>query len=464
MPPNLITDDQTAKKIVAANQGCKSHDLNQDQLNDLELLLYGNYQPLNGYLCEKDYLSVLENFRLEDGAPWSKLLSLEVNKKLYEEIEIGETVSLLDLEGVLIAFICVSGIFCNEDRYYFGGKVIGIEPPHRSGKEVMRIYQDPDSLAFETMFLCNNLLHKSEIDHLRNHFEETKKKILIQVIFNGSYECHAKLRCIVAALSNLSKKSFQISIIPENHSTDSRGILNQILIAKNWGINALLTNFEQKIPEFGSGVEIIKIPPGSRDDSYEEVINELKHIDPPKFKKGITLFFTGLSGSGKSTIAKRVQSTLLNKSKRRVTLLDGDILRKNLCYGLGFSKEDRLINLRRISYVAKEICNHGGIVICAPIAPYESIRREIRNSIEKNSIFILVHISTSLEECERRDRKGLYAQARKGTIKEFTGVSDPYEIPTNAEIVINTEGRKIDDCCNEVITYLEEMNYLSLDH
>ena len=116
MPTNLITDDQTAKKIVTANQGCKSHDLNQDQLNDLELLLYGNYQPLNGYLCEKDYLSVLENFCLEDGSPWSKLLSLQVNKKLYEEIEIGETVSLLDLEGVLIAYICVSSIFCNEDR------------------------------------------------------------------------------------------------------------------------------------------------------------------------------------------------------------------------------------------------------------------------------------------------------------------------------------------------------------
>ena len=131
MPTNLITDDQTAKKIVAANQGCKSHDLNQDQLNDLELLLYGNYQPLNGYLCEKDYLSVLENFCLEDGSPWSKLLSLQVNKKLYEEIEIGETVSLLDLEGVLIAYICVSSIFCNEDRYYFGGCLLYTSPSPR---------------------------------------------------------------------------------------------------------------------------------------------------------------------------------------------------------------------------------------------------------------------------------------------------------------------------------------------
>ena len=171
MPPNLIADDQTAKKLVAANQGCKAHDLNQDQLNDLELLLYGNYQPLNGYLSEKDYLSVLENFCLEDGSPWSKLLSLQVNKNLFEEIEIGETVSLLDPEGVLIAFIFVSSIFSNEGRYYFGGEVIGIELPYRSGKEAMRLYQHPDSLEFETMFLCNNLLHTSEINHLKNHFK-----------------------------------------------------------------------------------------------------------------------------------------------------------------------------------------------------------------------------------------------------------------------------------------------------
>ena len=129
---------------------------------------------------------------------------------------------------------------------------------------------------------------------------------------------------------------------------------------------------------------------------------------------------------------------------------------------MGFSKEDRLTNLRRISYVAKEICKHGGMVICAPIAPYESIRDENRNSIEQDSIFILVHVSTSLEECEKRDRKGLYAKARNGIIKEFTGISDPYEIPTNAEININTVGRTVNECCDDVLNYLEENNYVKM--
>ena len=131
-----------------------------------------------------------------------------------------------------------------------------------------------------------------------------------------------------------------------------------------------------------------------------------------------------------------------------------------MCYGLGCSKEDRLMNLRRISYVAKEICNHGGIVICAPIAPYESIRTEIRNSIEKNSIFILVHISTSLEECERRDRKGLYAKARKGTIKEFTGVSDPYEIPQNPELILNSEDKNVEYCASLIILKLKSLGLI----
>ena len=228
------------------------------------------------------------------------------------------------------------------------------------------------------------------------------------------------------------------------------------------GHKTFLTNFDQSIPTFDVGVQTIQIPPGNTDDTFESVLSELNYIEATNFKKGITLFFTGLSGSGKSTIAKKLQSLLHDKSRRRVTLLDGDIIRKNLCSGLGFSKEDRLTNLRRISYVAKEICKHGGMVICAPIAPYESIREEIRNSIEQDSIFILVHVSTSLEECEKRDRKGLYAKARNGIIKEFTGISDPYEIPTNAEININTVGRTVNECCDDVLNYLEKNNYVKL--
>ena len=462
MPPSLIADQSTAKQLASDNHDCQSHDLNKNQLNDLELLLHGNYHPLDRYLHEQDYLSVLENFQLQDGSPWSKLLALEVDKSLHEKIKMGEKVSLLDPEGVLIAYINIDSIFINDERYFLGGKVIGIEPPSHSGKSSLRLYQNPDSLEFDTMFLCSNVLHKSEIDYLKEHFQQTKKRILIQIFFNESYRCYVKLRCITAALSNLPENSFELSLIPEAYSSNIRVVLNQIIIAKNWGIKTFLTNFDQSIPSFDVGVQTIQIPPGNTNDTFESVLSELKYIEAPNSKKGITLFFTGLSGSGKSTIAKKLQSLLHDKSRRRVTLLDGDIIRKNLCSGLGFSKEDRLTNLRRISYVAKEICKHGGMVICAPIAPYESIRDEIRNSIEQDSIFILVHVSTSLEECEKRDRKGLYAKARNGIIKEFTGISDPYEIPTNAEININTVGRTVNECCDDVLNYLEENNYVKM--
>ena len=178
MPPSLIADQSTAKQLASDNHDCQSHDLNQNQLNDLELLLHGNYHPLDRYLHEQDYLSVLENFQLQDGSSWSKLLALEVDKSLHEKIKMGEKVSLLDPEGVLIAYINIDSIFINDERYFLGGKVIGIEPPSHSGKNALRLYQNPDSLEFDTMFLCSNVLHKSEIDYLKEHFQQTKKEYL----------------------------------------------------------------------------------------------------------------------------------------------------------------------------------------------------------------------------------------------------------------------------------------------
>jgi adenylyl-sulfate kinase len=306
------------------------------------------------------------------------------------------------------------------------------------------------------MFICNDLIHKSEINYLRDFFEKTQKKILIQTFFSDPQESSRHLKCIKAALSKLPENSYQLSILPGVPPNDKRTFLNQEIIANNWGIKTLITTQCTKLISQHSSLELINIPKGSKENSFEEVLNELTYLDPPNYKKGITIFFTGLSGSGKSTIAKQLQSTLLDSTRRNVTLLDGDVIRKTLCSGLGFSKEDRLMNLRRISFVSKEICKNEGIVICAPIAPYDEIRKEIRANIEKNSIFILVYVNTSLEECEKRDRKGLYAKARNGEIKEFTGISDPYEIPKDAEIELNTEGRTAESCCEDVIFYLKK--------
>lgn len=195
--------------------------------------------------------------------------------------------------------------------------------------------------------------------------------------------------------------------------------------------------------------------------SFPEVVKELRRTKPPRAQQGFTVFLTGLSGSGKSTIANALMVKLMELGGRPVTLLDGDVVRKHLSSELGFSKEHRDINIKRIGYVASEITKNGGIAICAPIAPYTATRRAVREMIESYGAFVEVHVATSLEECERRDRKGLYKLAREGKIKEFTGISDPYEAPTAAELVVETEGAEVDNCAHRVLLKLESLGLIN---
>jgi sulfate adenylyltransferase len=194
--------------------------------------------------------------------------------------------------------------------------------------------------------------------------------------------------------------------------------------------------------------------------SYKEVVQELRRTYPPKASQGFTVFFTGLPSSGKSTVANALLAKLMERSGRPVTLLDGDHVRKMLSSELGFSKEHRDLNIRRIGYVASEITKHRGIAICAPIAPYASIRREVREMIAQYGVFVEVYVSTPVEVCETRDRKGLYAKARAGLIKGFTGVDDPYEIPEKAEIIIDTSKLQVKDSVQKVLDYLKAQGLL----
>lgn len=193
--------------------------------------------------------------------------------------------------------------------------------------------------------------------------------------------------------------------------------------------------------------------------TYPEVAQELRQTHPPRQKQGVTIFFTGLSGAGKSTIANVLLVKLLELGGRPVTLLDGDIVRKHLSSELGFSREHRDINIRRIGYVASEITKNGGIAICAPIAPYDKVRKEVRAMISAGG-FMLVHVETPLDVCEQRDRKGLYAKARAGLIKEFTGISDPYEAPTDADLTIETCQLSPEEAAQKIILHLESNGYI----
>ncbi|MBS45157.1 MAG: adenylyl-sulfate kinase [Nocardioides sp.] len=184
---------------------------------------------------------------------------------------------------------------------------------------------------------------------------------------------------------------------------------------------------------------------------------------PPLDEQGLVLFFTGLSGSGKSTLARALMDRLLEAGERTITSLDGDVVRRNLSAGLTFSKEDRETNIRRIGWVAAEISRHGGLAVVSPIAPFDETRQQVRQMVaDAGGAFFLVHVATPLEECERRDRKGLYAKARAGEIPEFTGISSPYEEPQDADVRVDTTGRTIDDALTDVIDALAAAGYVDL--
>lgn len=195
--------------------------------------------------------------------------------------------------------------------------------------------------------------------------------------------------------------------------------------------------------------------------TFPEVAVELRRSHPPRHKQGFTVFFTGLSGAGKSTTANALMVKLLEMGGRPVTLLDGDLVRKNLSSELGFTREHRDLNIRRIGFVASEITKNGGIAICAPIAPYDTVRKEVRNLIQRGGGFVLVHVATPLEICELRDRKGLYAKARAGIVKQFTGISDPYDVPLDAEVTIHTTETTPDEAAQEILLYLEREGYIA---
>jgi sulfate adenylyltransferase len=191
-----------------------------------------------------------------------------------------------------------------------------------------------------------------------------------------------------------------------------------------------------------------------------EVRTELRRWRPPRSRRGLVVFFTGLSGSGKSTLARALVDAVIEDGRRTLTVLDGDVVRRELSRGLGFSRADRDLNVRRIGWVAAEVARHGGLAVCAPIAPYAATRAAVRAEAEAVGDFLLVHVATPLAVCEQRDRKGLYARARAGLIPQFTGISDPYEEPDDAELVVDTSTEPLDECLDRLLAALRAGGWL----
>ena len=195
--------------------------------------------------------------------------------------------------------------------------------------------------------------------------------------------------------------------------------------------------------------------------SFPDVVKELRRAYPKPRPRGFCVFFTGLPSSGKSTIANALRAKLMERDDRPVTLLDGDLVRRHLSSELGFSKEHRDLNIRRIGFVASEITENGGAALCAAIAPYEAVREEVRQMVEPRGRFLLVHVATALDVCEQRDPKGLYAKARTGAIDHFIGISDPYEEPANPDITLDTATATAEECADSILALPERAGHIA---
>ncbi|GAA0940392.1 adenylyl-sulfate kinase [Nonomuraea longicatena] len=369
------------------------------ELADLELLLSGAFAPLTGFLGHDDLHAVHERGTLADGTPWPAAVALD----LPEGLAAGTEVTLLDPEGLPLAVLTVS-------EQGADGPLRALNAPEhgpfarlrRTPAEVRAELGGRETLAV-TM--------RGPLDDLAE-VVATAKELDARVLLLPLSYGEAGPAVVRAALKAKAKLPDDTLVVP-------------VPLAPREEIEIDLELREHVAAAYGAtehlaGPEPVRIP-------------------GPPHRRGLVVFFTGLSGSGKSTIARGLRDALLEDGGRTITYLDGDMVRQLLSKGLTFSKEDRDLNIRRIGFVAAEAARHGGLAICAPIAPYEHTRAEVRAMVEGvGADFLLVHVATPLAECERRDRKGLYAKARAGLIPAFTGVTDPYEDPDDADLVIDT--------------------------
>lgn len=501
-----------------------SWNLTARQLCDLELLLNGGFAPLSGYMCRTDYESCLEYMRLSDGTLWPIPVLLDVPEPVARDLAPGLSLILRDLEGVPLAVLHVRDVWRPDldrearaiygttsvshpavqrlmertDRWNVGGDVEGIRLPHHY--DFVNLRHTPADIRRETArrgwsavvaFPTRRLIHPAEFEMTRRFIGKVGGGLLLHPIVEtaqpADFDYYMRVRCFQHAFRRYPVAEAMLSLLPlATRMAGLREVIWRAIIEKNHGCTHIIvcqddpeTGMEQGYPPDTTetrdlldrcaaeiGVALLQtrnIVDGSNskeDVTFPEVAEELRRRYPPMDRVGFTIFFTGLSGAGKSTVSNLVRIRLLERGGRRVSFLDGDLVRRHLSSELGFSREHRDMNIRRIGFVASEITKIGGIAICAPIAPYDAIRREVRKAIEAVGGFVLVFVDTPIDVCEQRDRKGLYAKARAGLIPEFTGVSDPYEPPLDAEVVVRTTEVSAEEGANRVIEYLERTGYL----
>ncbi|MBS0654265.1 MAG: adenylyl-sulfate kinase [Verrucomicrobia bacterium] len=456
--------------------------LTEQQFCDLELLQNKGFAPLEGFMNSKDYNRVVSEMRLADGTVWPMPIVLDISAKTKQDLDDKHDTELT---------LCDMGYT----------KIVAFQtrnPMHRAHVELTQRSASqvgahlllhpvvgrtkPGDVDYFTRVKCYQNL-------LKYYPEESTTLSLLPIAMRMAGPREALWHAIIR--KNYGCTHFIVGRDHAGPGKDRNGVdfydpyAAQELVkayAKEVGIEMVPFKEMVYVKEDDnyqpidtvdpsktilniSGTQLRKMLRNGEDIpswfTYPEVMVELKKSFPPRNKQGFTLFFTGLSGAGKSTIANNLVSRLMEMQDRPVTLLDGDIIRKNLSSELGFSKEHRSLNVRRVGFVASEITKNHGAAVCVLIAPYESDRKANKELISSQGNYIEVYISTPLSECETRDPKGLYHLARQGKLKSFTGIDDPYEPPVNPDIEIDTSKHSVGEEVDIIINYLIKEGYLT---
>jgi sulfate adenylyltransferase len=509
----------TADRLPAELADWPAWTPSEEQLGELELLTSGAFGPLTRYLATAELSAVAERGELADGTPWPIPVTLTVPKSAVPE-DAGHLV-LQDPEGSPLAVLEITERSDLDGAVIrLAGPVTALRPPEHGPFRALR--RPPADVRAELgsvpvlALATRRPLGLRQLGQLRHLADQLRARILLLPLVAGPADLvvrpEALVRAVRAAARLLPDGTLVVPVPlpPWGSAADDLGA--RAVVAAAYGATHLLTDgaYLTGEPRDRSGrsdfdfrkigLEILAegewaydplaevwrplglIEPGLErgelsDGELGELLDsgeplpawlmpagvaaELRRARPPRSARGVVVFCTGLSGSGKSTLARDLRDALLERGDRTVSLLDGDLVRQLLSAGLTFSREDRDLNIARIGYVATEVARHGGIAICAPIAPYAAARERVRRMVSEVGDFVLVHVSTPLEVCEARDRKGLYAKARAGVIGSFTGISDPYEEPDDADVVIDTSQVSRHDAVAAVLRELSRGGWLA---
>jgi sulfate adenylyltransferase len=483
------------------------------ELADLELLLSGAYAPLTGFLGRDDLTALRRRGRLADGTPWPVPVTLEVPAELATSLDLADplhrTIILTDPEGAPVAALEVTDAWptqqtAQQSAYGVGGRVERMgDGGHGPFQRLRRTPEEVRALLPPGRVLgviADRPLHRPQLAQIAHAARTLGAHLLILIPVSGpgpdGLPPEALIRAIFAARDRMPPATIvAVPLLPRGD--EMRDALLRARVAGAYGVTHVLSTGEMLS---GAGLRVLvprelaydnrdgqwrwrdDIPPRNRrlamtaaeigdllDRGFPlpewhtppAVARELVRVRPPRRHRGLVVFFTGFSGSGKSTIARGLVDSLRESGERTITLLDGDVVRRELSAGLGFSKADRDRNVRRIGWVAAEVARHRGMAVACPIAPYENARAAVRKmAVDAGAGFLLVHVATPLEVCEQRDRKGLYARARAGQLRGMTGVDDPYEEPANAELTIDTTDMSVSDAIEVVLAYLVENGWV----